>query len=94
MRANLHREEILLVVLAATEIPLDPESIAATYDTPVAEWRIALQRLRHRGDVEEVGDGLYRLTKAGQEKAQPRGGGGTRLPLPDARVAGRFDSPD
>lgn len=88
MVSNVHRDEMLLVVLAATDIPLDPESVAATYDTPVEDWRVALERLEGRGDVEEVGNGLYRLTHSGREKARPRGPGNTAPELPRRDVVG------
>lgn len=96
MGTNLHREEMLLVVLAATEIPLDPESVAATYDTPVEEWRVAVRRLESQGDVKEVGNGLYRLTKSGQEKARPRGTGRStpKLPRPEPGPGGVFGARD
>ena len=75
MASNVHREEVLLVVLANSDIALDADSIAATYDTPVDEWRDSFRRLERKGLVEPLGDGLYALTAEGEKQVAPRGPG-------------------
>lgn len=71
MASNERREELVLGILAQTGVPLDPESVAATYDTPLENWESVFERLESTGDVERVGDGLYRLTIFGQERVRP-----------------------
>ncbi len=73
MVTDCHREELVLVLLSSVAIPLDAQSVAATYDTPVEDWEAAFARLERDGYVEHVGDGLYRLTTAGKTAALPRG---------------------
>lgn len=78
MSSNVQRDLVALVVLAETDIPLDAESLAVTYDTPVAEWRAALERLEAAGDVREVDEGLYQPTDAGRNRVLMRGSDRTR----------------
>lgn len=73
MATDLHREEVLLVLLANAGIALDAESIAATYHTPVVEWRRSFRRLEQKGLVTAVENGLYALTAAGEKEVAPRG---------------------
>lgn len=73
MATDLHREEVLLVLLANAGIALDAESIAATYDTPKVEWRRSFRRLEQMGLVATVDVGLYALTPEGEKEVAPRG---------------------
>lgn len=73
MSPKVHRDEVLLVLLAKVEIPLDPESVAATYDIPLVEWKTTFEQLEDDGDIEHVEDGLYQLTSNGREKLRVRG---------------------
>lgn len=73
MTTNSYRGEMLLVLLSENGIPLDPESVAATYNTPVEEWQATFDRLEENGDIEQVADGLYYLTRTGQNKTFLRG---------------------
>lgn len=73
MVTDVHRDEMLLILLADADIVLDAESIAATYGTDVAEWRASLRRLDRQDLVEQVGTGLYGLTAEGENRVLPRG---------------------
>lgn len=73
MATDLHRDELLLVLLANADIALDATSVAATYDTSVEGWRESLRRLEAQGLVEPMGDGLYALSAEGKEQVAPRG---------------------
>lgn len=73
MATDLHREELLMALLANAGIALDAESIAATYDLSVVVWRRSFRRLEEKGLVKAVGDGLYVLTAEGENEVAPRG---------------------
>ena len=81
MATDLHRDELLLVLLASADIALDAESVAATYHTSVEEWRRSLERLEEEGLVESLGDGLYVLTTEGEKQVAPRGTPGGSVSL-------------
>ncbi len=68
-----HREELVLLLLSRLEGPLDADSIAATYDTPVDGWAETLAALEADGYVEQVEDGLYALTAKGETATVTRG---------------------
>lgn len=75
MVSEAHREEVVLRLLETTGVPLDPESVAATYHRPVTEWRSAFEQLVDDGEIEAVGDGLYRprsVEPAGADPARTR----------------------
>lgn len=74
MVSELHREEVVLVLLSSVEIPLDAQSIATRYGTSVEEWAETLDGLERKGLVRDVGDGLYRITTQGRSKIESRGG--------------------
>ena len=74
MVSELHREEVVLVLLSTVEIPLDARSIATRYGTSVEEWDETLCQLERKDLVRDVGDGLYRITAQGRSKIESRGG--------------------
>lgn len=74
MVSELHREEVVLVLLSSVEIPLDAQSIATRYGTSVEEWAETLDGLERKGLVRDVGEGLYRITAQGRSTIESRGG--------------------
>ncbi len=81
MSSNVDLDNVVLFVLSQTNLPLDPESIAVTYDLPIAEARAAFERLEAAGDVEQVETGLYRLTESGERKLLTRGAARSTNPV-------------